>query len=575
MAKKIKFPLKMKNGVPIRNIDELRENFSLDDAVVYLANGKLVTWLRDRYLNDLADEISTLDEDDIELGKKLCDIFEVSYEDNLEAVNHQKKIMLLKKYTMEQEFFQVIDQVAFDENDLRELLSKDEKIIYLCNGRFSIPLDKNNIHYIGIAKPIAVIASDKKIDFDKKGIIFEDVKFDDKYQKVIAEQEEKINFQSDFRYTGSTGYTYTSYLNRLLSISEKEQSKKLYELLIRLWGNVEFDIDKTIERKGNIITGDSSKKHSYAMLIYEINCALQEEQWAGIERYLLLMAYKRKRERKQKRGNRQEGENRQKSILITDQLNISLAMIYNYENLNDYGKIIMEQSSLEMETEWKTKYLSLDALYSTESKYDAANKFIKYCTDEEKSYGVSSNRRGRKYQFIFWALMILVVDDRAKENYLSLICDFSVLLQISDEEMQDIFTVIKNIYCQRSSDNLLTSTVKKCFRNIIPEKVTGNINYDDKKNESNVHERYREDSYLKDWMSEEEKKESEELSDKISVNLNEIAYSLRDDIEDFVKNVKVQIEEIDYDTNQDTAFLKEMIKYSQALDMADEFIRNL
>ena len=64
MAKKIKFPLKMKNGVPIRNIDELRENFSLDDAVVYLANGKLVTWLRDRYLNDLADEISTLDEDD-------------------------------------------------------------------------------------------------------------------------------------------------------------------------------------------------------------------------------------------------------------------------------------------------------------------------------------------------------------------------------------------------------------------------------------------------------------------------------------------------------------------------------
>ena len=100
MAKKIKFPLKMKNGVSVRSMEELRENFCLCSMLLYLANGQLITWLRDRYLNELADKIAELDENDVEICKKLCDIFEVSYEDNLETANHQKKIMLLKKYTM-------------------------------------------------------------------------------------------------------------------------------------------------------------------------------------------------------------------------------------------------------------------------------------------------------------------------------------------------------------------------------------------------------------------------------------------------------------------------------------------
>lgn len=60
MVKKIRFPLEMKDGIKVRDLEELRENFSLERILFYLADGKLEIWLRDRYRNDLVDAISGL-----------------------------------------------------------------------------------------------------------------------------------------------------------------------------------------------------------------------------------------------------------------------------------------------------------------------------------------------------------------------------------------------------------------------------------------------------------------------------------------------------------------------------------
>ena len=49
MARKIRFPLKMKNGAEVRTLDELKENFDLESVLGYFADGKLSTWLADRY----------------------------------------------------------------------------------------------------------------------------------------------------------------------------------------------------------------------------------------------------------------------------------------------------------------------------------------------------------------------------------------------------------------------------------------------------------------------------------------------------------------------------------------------
>ena len=51
-----------------------------------------------------------------------------------------------------------------------------------------------------------------------------------------------------------------------------------------------------------------------------------------------------------------------------------------------------------------------------------------------------------KCSFIFWALMVLTVDNTDKEEKLSLICDFSRYLNVSDEEMQNIVKLIQAIY---------------------------------------------------------------------------------------------------------------------------------
>ena len=47
MAKKIKFPLEMRDGVQVRDIEELREYFDIEKALGYLLDGKLVVLCQD------------------------------------------------------------------------------------------------------------------------------------------------------------------------------------------------------------------------------------------------------------------------------------------------------------------------------------------------------------------------------------------------------------------------------------------------------------------------------------------------------------------------------------------------
>lgn len=81
MAKKIRFPLEMDNGLEVRSMEELRNNFSLGRVLEYIQNGKLVIWLRDRYENNIADAIADLDKTDSELPIKVSAIFDVPYDE--------------------------------------------------------------------------------------------------------------------------------------------------------------------------------------------------------------------------------------------------------------------------------------------------------------------------------------------------------------------------------------------------------------------------------------------------------------------------------------------------------------
>ena len=193
MAKKVRFPLEMENEVQVRTMEELRENFSLPKVLSYLKEGKLVVWLRDRYANDIADSIENLDMQDKELAKKVCEIFDVPYDETTEeelekAAEREERIQKLRKYTDDKQYEKVIDNVAFDQDELYDLLDEDAETIYLCGERFSIPLAKTGVTYIGINNPVVVIDSKVEVDLNEKGIILQQVTYDESLISLMDDE---------------------------------------------------------------------------------------------------------------------------------------------------------------------------------------------------------------------------------------------------------------------------------------------------------------------------------------------------------------------------------------------------
>lgn len=205
MAKKIRFPLEMEQGVEVRSMEELRENFSLARVLVYVSNGKLLTWLRDRYVDDIADVIEELNIDDTELPKKICEIFDIEYDeqvaDNLEkAEERNRKLNVIKRYTTDQRFFDAVDVVALTQDDVYDLLDEEKVMIYLCGENFSIPLSKEGITYVGINNPTVVVASKEEVDWKEKDITLINVEFDEKYKKILDSEEKEEEAKAEKLY---------------------------------------------------------------------------------------------------------------------------------------------------------------------------------------------------------------------------------------------------------------------------------------------------------------------------------------------------------------------------------------
>ena len=162
MAKKIRFPLETADGAEVRDLEELQEHFDLETVAEYYKNGKLLTWLRDRYFEDEAAAIEALDESSSDFQRQLCGIFKVEFtgeQINLEAVaQRQERLARLREFTDEEEFINHIDQVAFDQEELADLLDEGTENIYLCGAYFTVPASCNNVTYIGISQPTVHIS---------------------------------------------------------------------------------------------------------------------------------------------------------------------------------------------------------------------------------------------------------------------------------------------------------------------------------------------------------------------------------------------------------------------------------
>ena len=189
--KKIKLPLEMANGVLVRTLDELKENWDLEKVINYYLNGKLLTWLNDRYYTELAEEVAALNgiNDNAELQKKLCGIFGIEAEDNfvdLEAVaERNRRLEILRQYTADDAVLKNVDKVAFNQEELADLLDEGEDVIYLCDNKFSVPLSVTGKKYIGLGDVEIQVNSKDFVDFVKIGIELVNVHFNKEYEELV------------------------------------------------------------------------------------------------------------------------------------------------------------------------------------------------------------------------------------------------------------------------------------------------------------------------------------------------------------------------------------------------------
>ena len=195
MARKVKFPLELKDGYLARsNIEEVRTHFDLEKIIAQFHNGRLQIWLDDHYLPEMAEQVAALDGDAPDLAAQLCTILGVEgiATENVDSSLIQKreeKRQRLSQYTTKLILCDMAEYAAFEQEDLDALIEEGEREIILCNNSFRIPLLAENHTYYGVGKAVAVIESDTPIEFMARGIQFVDVPFDEKYTGIVEKKK--------------------------------------------------------------------------------------------------------------------------------------------------------------------------------------------------------------------------------------------------------------------------------------------------------------------------------------------------------------------------------------------------
>ena len=194
MARKVKFPLELKDGYLARsNIEEVRTHFDLEKIIAQFHNGRLKIWLEDHYLSEMAEQVAALDGDAPDLAAQLCTILGVEgvATENVDSSLIQKREenrQRLSQYTTNPILCDMAEYAAFEQSDLDRLIKEGAQEIILCNANFRIPLNVNNKTYLGVGKAVAVIDSKTAVDFETLGISFVDLPFDEKYWEAVADE---------------------------------------------------------------------------------------------------------------------------------------------------------------------------------------------------------------------------------------------------------------------------------------------------------------------------------------------------------------------------------------------------
>ena len=193
MAKKVKFPLMLPGGKAVRTLEELREHFDLASVLGYYESGRLVEWLSVWYYDEEAEKVKSLDAKSSDFKNRLCDILgvpfpgEIAANINMEDVAEKnKRLEQLKKITADDKILAAVDNVAFTQEELENLLDNGVDVIYLCGEQFVIPSCKDGTSFIGINKPAVTLDE----QFNASEINCENVELDTDSLVMLAKKED-------------------------------------------------------------------------------------------------------------------------------------------------------------------------------------------------------------------------------------------------------------------------------------------------------------------------------------------------------------------------------------------------
>lgn len=190
---KVKFPLEMANGIMVRNIEELRENFDINKIISHFLSGSLIRWLEDRYYDEECEKVRQIKQIDANTTAKLCEVFgvkEETAEKSLDDIFFEEKLKNELRLFLDNsnELYQIDrSMIACTQMELDKLINAKTSIIYLFDGIFDIPTNYENVKYIGLKSVIVRIASNRAVPFESKNIRFENISFDNDYKKYSDE----------------------------------------------------------------------------------------------------------------------------------------------------------------------------------------------------------------------------------------------------------------------------------------------------------------------------------------------------------------------------------------------------
>lgn len=191
--KKIKFPLEMKDGRKVRELDELKEYFDLRKAVEYFCSGKLQTWLDNVYASDIVEELSKLTGEEEDFVARFTDALGVKCveEINAKKIIHDSLLKeKLKRFYPEEESETMVEKTADTQERFEQLVNEGHRDIYLLSGTFSILKKMKGVKLTGVDLPKVVIKAQTAKEFRQQDIIVEGVLPVDEETKRIMSSDE-------------------------------------------------------------------------------------------------------------------------------------------------------------------------------------------------------------------------------------------------------------------------------------------------------------------------------------------------------------------------------------------------